>query len=239
MDATYVMLPAAEGAPPALRREAAMQQWIHLRADADYRAAVEAWDPAWDIDVARWAANGGGGAVAHRVRVAADESLGDAPLSFTFDRRSLPPTGDALIDALAAVDETDVLRSVEPSDPLAWRCAQRAAQHEWFYWNAGTAEEEEAPQPRSPPSPPPRPVLPEEHPPVYRRLTVEFDALAWPPRRRVTAPTPVLTGVPRPPVVVVVAAEDEPRRSKRRRGYSPERTSRSSRRRRSTSGKWS
>lgn len=241
MDETYVMLlpdsPEEFPAGLALRREEAMRQWIHVRAETDFVEAmqcVRADDPAW-----RAFANAHRDTLARHVRVAEDEMLGELPLAFTFDRRTLPPTGDALIDALAVVDEEMFLRAVEHSDPLAWQCTHRGAQHEWFYWNAVPSLAPEAvpgtgtPRPRTPTGPPSRPQLPADHAPVHRKLTVVVDTLAWPPIRRVTAPTPVLTGTPRP----IIADTPTARGGRRGRGHGRRPRSRSPRRPSSRSDK--
>jgi hypothetical protein len=217
MDAEYVMFLPADGslsnATTERRRKEAMKQWIRARADEEYLEAMECVRAEEAVGSVAWrtfqSINSGRAVLC--VHTAEGESLttDHYPLSFHFDRRTVvAPAGDSLIDALTKIESDEIIRWLQPYDPLSWFCVPSVGWHEWFYWMAADPRVRSIPRVRvfQPPSLK-RPVTSEpaaEHDVVRRNahsssLTINIDTLAWPTARSVTTPTSS-SSVPPPPI---------------------------------------
>ncbi len=167
-----------------------MKQWICTRAEEEYLEALECVQAEERIGSVAWHAFehiNRDRAVLY-LHVTEDEPLVDHPLAFNIDRRSVvAPEGDPLINALTKVNVEDMLRQLQPYDPLSWHCTQNVGWHEWFCWMAADPRLQSTPRSMALRPPPVRPVIPVEHEVIrHPSLSINVDVLAWPVTRRVS-----------------------------------------------------
>ncbi len=155
-----------------------MRQWIRARADEEYLEAMDCVRAEEAVGSVAWrtfqSVNGGHAVLG--VHTAEGDSLttDHYPLSFHVDRRTVvAPVGDSLIDALTKIEPSEIVRQLQPYDPLSWFCVPSVDWHEWFCWMAADPRLRSIPRVRviQPP-----PSTPQHQSPPIRPVTADADA---------------------------------------------------------------